>query len=99
MPHYADGTPAKIGDVVKGKGYNLKDADGALREIVGNVVGIIPDSGSCNIRVMTLEQQLVPFDLVKPDRAVEYVHNHGEPKQLLTPTLEYGQCDHFVKVG
>lgn len=24
MPHYRDGTLAKVGDVVKGKGYNLK---------------------------------------------------------------------------
>jgi hypothetical protein len=32
MPHYADGTEAKIGDVVKGKGYNTK------HEIIGKVV-------------------------------------------------------------
>lgn len=99
MPHYADGTPAKVGDVVKGKGYNLKGPDGQLREIVGNVVGIVPDSGSCNIRVVVQNQSTVPFDLVKPAGTYEYVHEHGQPKQLLSPELEYGQCDHFQKIG
>ena len=38
MPHYKDGSSAAVGDVVKGKGYNLKDEQGELREIVGVIV-------------------------------------------------------------
>jgi hypothetical protein len=40
MPHYVDGTPAQIGDIAQGKGYNIKDENGDLKEIVGLVVGI-----------------------------------------------------------
>lgn len=45
MPHYKDGTAAKVGDVIKGKPYNTP------HEVVGVVVGITPDSESCNLRV------------------------------------------------
>jgi hypothetical protein len=34
MPHYKDGTPAQIGDVIKGKGYNVPhEIIGVLTEI------------------------------------------------------------------
>jgi hypothetical protein len=33
MPHYADGTPARVGDMVQGKGYNYP-------EIVGTVIAV-----------------------------------------------------------
>ena len=46
MPHYKDGTEAKLMDVVKGKPYNTP------HEIVGVVVGITPGADSCNLRVM-----------------------------------------------
>lgn len=98
MPHYADGTQARVGDVVKGKGYSLRDADGNLREIVGSVVGIVPESGSCNIRLLVMEQFTVPFGEPEQHKSVDYVHTHGQPKQRISPTLEYGQCDHFTKI-
>lgn len=45
MPHYASGDEAKIGDMVKGRGYNVK------YEIVGMVTHVTPHSESCNIQV------------------------------------------------
>lgn len=44
MPHYKDGLEAKVGDVVKGKGYNV------LHEIIGKVVDVRPGD-SCNLTV------------------------------------------------
>lgn len=44
MPHYKDGTPAKPGDIVMGRGYNVK------REIVGVVQHVSPGA-TCNLQV------------------------------------------------
>lgn len=45
MPHYEDGTEAKLGDVIHGKPYNTP------HEVIGVVVGITPAQESCNLRV------------------------------------------------
>lgn len=44
--HYKDGTEAKIGDEVHGRGYNVK------REITGVVVHLTPGAKTCNLTVM-----------------------------------------------
>src|SRR4051794_27523083 len=54
MPHYADGTEAKLGDRVRGTGYNLKDSANKPLEFEGIVVGVVPNSEACNIRVAFL---------------------------------------------
>lgn len=46
--HYKNGTPAHLGDIVKGKGYNRP------YEVQGIVVGLTPGAGSCDIHVATL---------------------------------------------
>ena len=43
--HYKDGTPAMLGDTVRGKGYNLE------REIQGVVLHLDKRSETCNIIV------------------------------------------------
>lgn len=48
MSHYRDGTKAELGDLVRGRGYNLK------HEVLGVVVGISPGQGACDIHVATL---------------------------------------------
>lgn len=48
MSHYKDGTAAKLGDLVRGRGYNLK------YEVQGVVVGLSPGQGACDIHVATL---------------------------------------------
>ena len=44
--HYRDGTEAKVGDVVKGTGYNIK------HEISGKVTHLSTGSPTCNIQIM-----------------------------------------------
>lgn len=46
MPHYSDGTEAKVGDTVYGKPYNTP------HKVTGVVVGITPDQDECNLRVV-----------------------------------------------
>lgn len=45
MPHYKDGTEAKIGDQVIGRGYNVKHV------ISGVVVSLTPGTDTCNLSV------------------------------------------------
>ena len=90
MPHYKDGTEAKPGDVVRGKGYNLKDEGGELREILAVVIGVVPGSDACNVTL------LLPTEVVG---TVLPAHGHGGINGvILTGVTEYGQADHFEKV-
>ena len=104
MPHYQNGQLARVGDIVKGKGYNLKDEEGQLREIVGQVVGIIPHADACNIRVAVLEARPLLFndDAIEgqcyPDVPYPYIHQHGQTALNLAVVIEYGQCDHFLPI-
>lgn len=45
MPHYREGTAARVHDIVRGKPFNTP------HEITGVVVGIEPVEGSCNLQV------------------------------------------------
>lgn len=98
MPHYANGVEAQIGDRVKGKGYNVKDENGELKEITGVLVGLTRGE-TCNVKVA----HLCPGEsTVKTDDGVE--HRAFVPNSIhLAETavaigVEYGQADHFVKV-
>lgn len=101
MPHYKDGTPAELGDVVRGKGYNLKDKDGELREIVGTIIDVLPGVSSCNVRLLVTELHELPADYVvgKPHPFVPtnayLLPGQSKYGQLV---LEYGQADHFEKI-
>ena len=48
MAHYKDGTPAALGDTVRGRGYNLP------YDVQGVVVGLTPGTGSCDIHLAVL---------------------------------------------
>ena len=56
MPHLRDGDPAAVGDVVRGKPYNLKDPNGNPKEIFGTIVSITPNAESCNCTVAWIEE-------------------------------------------
>ena len=43
--HYKDGTPARLGDIARGRGYNLPYA------VQGVVVGLNADQDQCGIHV------------------------------------------------
>lgn len=51
MPHYKDGTEAKVGDHVRGKPYNTP------HEVAAVVVSISPGAESCNMIVAFLAPQ------------------------------------------
>lgn len=90
MPHYIDGTDAKPGDIVRGKGYNIKDDAGELAEIVAVVTHVQPNASACNITVLVPSGHVGSFI---PGGGHGLTHGH-----VLTGRVEYGQCDHFEKV-
>lgn len=93
--HYADGTKAHKGDIVIGKGYNLKDNEGNLKTIVGEVVGLVHDSDACNIRVLVLQSRTEPHGYVARASEHVYTHNYGEPVVVASTVLEYGETRQF----
>ena len=110
--HYKDGQEAKVGDVIKGKGYNLKDKDGNLREVVGVVIGLVPGASTCNctISVSEIVDRVPLVDWKFPDHRYYDAHpSHGMQltqvsddkggyMAVLKHVFEYGQCDHFELV-
>ncbi len=108
MPHYSDGTEVKVGDVAKGKGYNFKGRGKDLVEIVGTVIGVTPDSASCNIQIAHVVPVAIPASFDMPDyRLFEKKGvfgcgpDGGKPGTERTAAIvchEYGQCDHFELV-
>jgi hypothetical protein len=87
MPHYKSGTPAAIGDIVKGRGYNIP------HEIIGKVLAINQDSDTCNLTVACVAKESV---VLKNDVA-------GSPGMTIhytevRATIEYGQADAFEKI-
>lgn len=54
MPHYSDGTEAKVGDHVAGKLYNTD------HEVAGTIISITPGADSCNCLVQYLEAVPLP---------------------------------------
>ena len=65
MPHYADGTEAKVGDFVTGKPYNTP------HPIAGTLISISPGAESCNCQVQFTEaRQLTIEESVAPSLGV-----------------------------
>lgn len=70
MPHYEDGTPAQLGDIVQGKPYNTP------YEVVGPVVSITPDVEACNCQVA-----FAVADTTKPGAIlIRTVTDYGETR-------------------
>lgn len=96
MPHYKDGTEAKIGDLVKGQGYNAKNPDGTAKTIVGTVVEVKAGQnkfGSCTLTVAY-------FGRPASGSVYSYmpcvIDAAGNPLIVAT---EYGDTTTFEKVG
>jgi hypothetical protein len=100
--HYANGRAAKIGDLVRGKGYNLK------HEFTGVLIGASPAATACNATIATVT--------AKPDYAKNRNMGSGfalpaAPKSdgtgfeaftgnlpSVTPCTEYSQLDFLVAI-
>lgn len=99
MPHYSDGTIAKLGDTVKGKTYNIP------HEVVGVVVGIIADSESCNVRVAFLKPAIWPINPIdRPSIQFERLcllsGYDGEGRvQAVKVEVDYGETKALTKIA
>jgi hypothetical protein len=88
MPHYKSGTLAAIGDIVRGKGYNIP------HEIIGKVLEISEKSDNCNLTVacVTKESMILKNDVIgSPGMTIHYTE--------VRATIEYGQADQFEKIA
>lgn len=97
--HYRDGTPARVGDRVRGTGYNVKGPDGKPEPFDGIVVGLTPGSATCNVEVAYLRSYGM-----SSAQGVRYESGPGSyiaPKGtlLVGVGIEYGQADAFDYVG
>jgi hypothetical protein len=78
MPHYKDGTEAKVGDLIKGTGYNIKDYNNKPSVIVGTLGRITPNTESCNLIILTtVAQKLDKDDLL-------FAHKVNEADRIMT---------------
>lgn len=108
MPHYQDGTPARVGDVVRGKGYNVRGPDGQLREIIATVLQVTPGSDHCNVQLAYLDVVELAADVRLPQcehfepKGLLHSDYHTDPKaprhRLVRARLEYGEAGHFTLV-
>ena len=95
--HYSNGRAAKAGDLVRGKGYNIK------HEIVGLLVQAQPQSSSCNCQVATVTHgsqvlhNAFPYPEPKPESGALFFTG-SETRHSVIATLEYGQLDAFVAI-
>lgn len=87
--HYANGRAAKIGDMVRGKGYNIK------REITGRLVAAQPDSSSCNCQVAHVDTSSQLMLVGYPDGATPGAWKLGGNTPQVMASIEYGQLDAF----
>ena len=88
MPHYKNGTPAGVGDIVKGKGYNVP------HEIIGKVLEVSEKSDTCNLTVACVTREsmiLKPDPTNVPGSQISYTE--------VRATIEYGQADAFEKIA
>ena len=112
MPHYADGSEAKVGDQVTGVLYNSGPAPKA-----GTIISITPGTESCNAMVQYTEA--VPHELDPggedpkvPRMAVRVAHQlpiwrdvQGEQHGAAGPTVrlftcaDYTETKQLTKVG
>jgi hypothetical protein len=97
--HYANGRAAKAGDLVRGKGYNIK------HEIIGLLVYANPGASACNCKVATVTTGSQVLNNAKSQHVERtdgsiFLAGEFDPPSLhaVMATLEYGQLDAFVAI-
>lgn len=99
--HYANGRAAKVGDIVRGKGYNIK------HEITGLLLSANPGAAQCNCTVATVStaSQLKCHgwrNQQTGDLAFSHQDLEGGKVPVISEvvaTIEYGQLDAFVALN
>ena len=86
--HYANGRAAKLGDLVRGKGYNVK------HEIIGRLILAQPENSACNCQVAYVGvSSAVGFaSYIAPETGAWLPSSSFQ----VTASVEYGQLDAFV---
>ena len=98
MPHYKDGTEAKVGDVIRGKPYNTP------REIVGVVLSVTPNTESCNCVVAFVETQDCTNEEVQAVQkhvgysAFQFQHV-GDGFKKIVGKADHGETKAFEKIA
>lgn len=88
--HYANGRAAKIGDLIRGHGYNVK------HEIVGRLITARPHESSCNCTVAYVGvNSEVRFTAYATPQSSDWLQTSNIH---VTASLEYGQLDGFVAI-
>ena len=110
MPHYKDGTPAEVGDFVKGKPYTTD------HEIVGTLMQITEGTDVCNCIVAFAEPKVTEIPVQDFYQAGLPVPSHVRrvvggripvgsngvgPCEtiLILPKTDYGEVKAFTKIG
>lgn len=111
MPHYADGTEAKVGDHVTGKLYNTEGVR------AGTIISITPGQESCNALVQFTEARkfggplgeepvgppLMPEQPRMGGHGVRVVkgrdHGSSGPAYMLFTCADYCATNELTKVG
>jgi hypothetical protein len=96
MPHYQDGTEAKRGDIVRGKGYNHS------YPVQGVVLNVAPGAETCNLTVGIARGAVFPvdpkavyngnIDVARVSSLVQLEDGRLLPVELIQ---EYGTCADF----
>ena len=95
--HYSNGRAAKAGDLVRGKGYNVK------HEIIGLLVYANPGASACNCKVATVTKGSPVlnhgYSEQKTSDGAIFLGHEGAPSLYhVIASLEYGQLDDFVAI-
>jgi hypothetical protein len=101
MPHYQDGTEAKVGDRVRGTGYNPQsrgyDPEKGIEGIVTDVRAGSNERGACTLTVAFLTTPSQTFD--RGDGVSRSNANCFADGIALRMDIEYGDTVGFTKVG
>lgn len=94
--HYKNGREAKVGDLVRGQGYNLK------YEFTGVITRINPHAATCNCTIATISHRSakwlsVPSGFSPATAAGKYIDATYTFKS--EADVEYGQLDAFVAIN
>ena len=88
--HYSNGREAKIGDLVRGYGYNVK------HEIIGRLITARPNEKTCNCTVAYVGvHSAVNFQAYIAPENNDWLSSSSV--QVLA-SIEYGQLDGFVAI-
>jgi hypothetical protein len=88
--HYSNGREAKLGDLVRGRGYNVK------HEIIGRLITARPQETACNCTVayVGVNSEVKFTAYIAPENSDWLSSSNAQ----VTASIEYGQLDGFVAI-